>query len=1479
MDYNNFIKSNKGKVSNRKDWDSKKKDFFDKNILPQLSSEPDKEVIRLWKDFNKKADGEVFSGKAKKIEDVPAEKKSEEKGFLDEAWQGTKDIVGDTFRSIPGIGKMETQDVYDFADKASTVGAKMFVSPQLIDKIKGVEEAPMSKEEKDFRATRRGVGRSLSEAFKDSNVVRSITQPEVLQTFPIGGGMLAEAMRQQKRNELWDRISINVLSDAKKPLPPRLKQKQLEDKYPYRPESFGEKVGYGLLGGGIDAVPTFFASKAGLPMKTIMAGMGTLGGFLDIKKKAEAGKELTFDDYQSVFRSGMQGYAMGKVATFTGKYADKFSDKIMGKVAKRQDLNLKSRTYDKLLKSDTMRKMDNVIRTTANTASDTASFGATRLALEGKLPSAEDFVSDMITSLAIYKGMGKASKVDQQGSIGENIQRKLIEIGVKSQNKKENKRIAKEVENIYKTAVDKMKSGQYDEQQAKEFMELNFGILYGKLKGKKQVPGQREAYKEEIVSDKMKILKNREYDAVYGETPEIRKTAMDSIKILSPERADEVQRIIDEDAISAQRYKGQYEDPEKIYKGLDDTYVQELPKELRKIPKERFENRVSQKTEIAIERLVEGMSKNIDKKLDDGIPLKDVDLMEGYERSLFKNLNGGQQDSAYKRTLEILKDKYGLGDNLKYERDYLRNLRRELSERDKVWKRTENQPDAIPEESLISRDEFKRMLRALNKDDSYSPRDKDDMIAELRSRVMHENPKLKNKDEIKGKTAVKMAYESMKDTRWNKAIKDMIEPANKGDKVVDPREYKVRETEIEKAKNLLGEDIVNEIVKKTRYNALPIYESNLKTIKKELGKTGDNFNPKGSKFYLKRLSGQLKYKLQQASRVFENEVSKEYRKLVYDPIIEARGNAKVETNFKLKEFENILRPLNKSSRKRVATFLYSEQPDIIDTLKVMGVKPVKESQLNFNEKKVVEYIRKEMKEYIERVNLSRIASRLKPIDPGEKYFTVVRRLDKFIKEGGDPSQTDIKVWNNDESVKEATKLYSGILRKKNAKNIEISLDLKSIMSGYIKNTVEHIHVSPVSSKVNALIEYNDGKFTMKTQNPGLYRYTREWLNTITGVRNDMLGSPMLDHAVRRVMTNVASASLAYNITTVMSQPEALFNTIIRFPKHMAGALHDLATKGDFAEKHSPELYSRVMDVTVRDTEGGFAKANQKIVDIGMYPMKKVDAMAAKLHWYAKVRYEEARRDKTGYSDHEIYRIASQDMVNSHSSGDLAHIAPIQRTTAGKLFTQFMTYQLNQWYSTKRDIFGIGNKDVSKLQALRQGVMFTVLAGLSNTVREVLGLPGMYPSPVTALAKGFLSDTGAVDWQLFGKRHHKPMSAVGAFVSAVAEMSKILPLGSSGYGAVLTTLEKAWSYGVDRQDYRKLAEYIARIGGIPGTSSIVRIIRIIERMNNSEREYEDEMRERRGEKARRRLDNNLTRKEMRADYRRERNKLRRRRPTR
>ena len=1484
--YDELIKKNTG---DKKAWLKAKSDYFDKHIAPQLDSrgasipEAQAEWDSLSSDANRDS-AKVKTVKIQKEKVAPdrtglptAHKKAHppnDDGLLSDIWSGAKGVARTVTVPIRNNVNIEKKDVYDFARKTSDVAGGFVFNPDLMAKLKGTAKpkAEQSQEEKDYRATQRGVGNSIIDSALNSTVGKVITDPDFLSVVSVSVPPIQPLALyiQTKKRSYKDRKQAGKLT----------KEEQLKEKYPFQPQGLAEKIPGALVGGGIDAVPMFGLSKAKFGMKTIMGGMGLLSSFMDTKKKADKGDKLTFADFQNIVRRGVQGVAMGAVASKVGNVTDKLSNKVMGNVVARQEDYLASSTYNKVLRPTTIKRMDNVVRTGVNTVGDVASFGVTRTALTGKMPTADDFIADMVSSLAIYKGMGKASQRSNNTEYKQGIKEAVIKFGLRSQNKKQNKDVFKKIDKVFDNIIAKQKSGVYDNDTAKQALEVNMGALYGQLKGEKSYGDLRDDVQKESIKEKKTILKKREYEAIYGETPAIRKSAMETLEIILPRRAKEIQSIIDQDVISKKRYKDAvYEDPKMIYDKLGDEYVPDLPDGFpKRIGKPKFNNEVSEKTEIAIENITESLSKNIDDKLNSGMPLNKIELMEGFDSSILKDLNKVQKKSAQARTLEILKDKYGLGSNKEYERQYLRDLRDKLLQPEKVFKRVDNVPDAFPEKDLLTKEQFDRMRLEVMKQKSFLPKDRKTLIDELRRRVRKDNPDMQKGEEIESRVAIESVMKATKDRKWRGATEHLFEPMNKDDSVALFRKKTFTKKILEEVENLVGKETMEKVLEKEIVFSTPIFKSNVDVLKHEMGKTGKNFNPKGSKNPIKRLKGELNYMTQQSSRVFENLVSKEYRKLIYDPVIEAGANAHVEVIKNTEEFAKQIKGLTKKQRKKIATHLYSKQEESLLALKEMGVNTVKDYELSPKEKNVVKYIEGEMKNYIERVNLSRTASGLEKIDPKGDYFTIVRRLDKFIREGGDPSLSDQKIWNNDLVKKDAPELFSSKLRKKSAEHIEISLDLKKIMDGYIKNTVNHIHVSPVTSKVRALINFDKDGFSFANQNPGLHKYTSKWLDRVVGVRSDLLDSPMLDKIVRGVMTNVSSASLAYNITTVLSQPEALFNTIVRFRKDMPGALHDMATKGKFAEEHSPELYTRVMDVTIRDTESAFSRGVQKVVDAGMYPMKKTDAMSAKLHWYASVRNQKRLRSegKNKFSDKEIYRIASQDMVNSHSSGSRAHIAPIQGSTGGKLFTQFMTYQLNQYHSLKRDVLGIGNEDVSKLKGLQQGVEFAILAGLSNTVREAFGMPGMYSSPITAIAQGLYSPDGSVEWQQFNKKRHKPESGFGTFINVLNELGKTLPLASSGYGAVSSLLQRAYREGVDKKDGRKFAEQAIKLLGVPGSSTAIKIIRLFERISedSTEQYNRESANKKRGETLRRTLDDKLTPKEERAKYTRELNKGRR-----
>ncbi len=113
--------------------------------------------------------------------------------------------------------------------------------------------------------------------------------------------------------------------------------------------------------------------------------------------------------------------------------------------------------------------------------------------------------------------------------------------------------------------------------------------------------------------------------------------------------------------------------------------------------------------------------------------------------------------------------------------------------------------------------------------------------------------------------------------------------------------------------------------------------------------------------------------------------------------------------------------------------------------------------------------------------------------------------------------------------------------------------------------------------------------------------------------------------------------------------------------------------------------------------------------------------------------------------------------------------------------------------------------------------------------------------------------------------------LGTMTDVLMEFSKIVPLGSSGYGAVASLLQNTYRHGVVRKDYEKLGKQVVRLLGIPGASMALRVVDILKRNygDQDELERKESTTKKRGEAVRRKLDNTQTRAERKRAYNKER----------
>lgn len=579
--------------------------------------------------------------------------------------------------------------------------------------------------------------------------------------------------------------------------------------------------------------------------------------------------------------------------------------------------------------------------------------------------------------------------------------------------------------------------------------------------------------------------------------------------------------------------------------------------------------------------------------------------------------------------------------------------------------------------------------------------------------------------------------------------------------------------------------------------------------------------------------------------------------------------------------------LNKKARERIATNLYWRQPDIRARMERDGFVERDIPALTTREQQFVEYIDPILRDMGRRVNRARVENGQEPmkiLDDG--YFTVAYMETLAERLGFNPNITmdSLKMFNARKTALRETPFKFKKTRSKEGLKKRLKLDPVEIFDQYMRSAIRHEQLTPLIAKLHELreplktgrmIETAKGPkeelFTLGKEQPNLDRFIQRWANTLAGrdphaflALSDSPANRGIEKIASKLGNNLTASLLAGSLRTAEIQISALRNTAGKIGLGYSAKGVQLMAKTLMEGKienilnRSRVLRSRVADVGLSDLVGGTAhRARQRAIQLGFEPLKRLDFGTALATWlgaesFALNKISKAR--KTGrfeslrehgiefnskLSDREMAaRFADETVVETQGSGLAGDVSPVQRAALGKLIHLFQTFTISDWNFLYKDVFGIGNKNIStglKAKRMMNYIVATVI--FNSFFEDVVGINSPFPDPYRAMKKA--------------KEEGKDGSEI--VLDTVKELGEPIPVvggalryGFSPFGAVVQTtsellntiasqdrelrsslLPKDMDEGIARRG-ALAAEALAKLAGTPGLGQAAKSIRAAKR---------------------------------------------------
>lgn len=576
----------------------------------------------------------------------------------------------------------------------------------------------------------------------------------------------------------------------------------------------------------------------------------------------------------------------------------------------------------------------------------------------------------------------------------------------------------------------------------------------------------------------------------------------------------------------------------------------------------------------------------------------------------------------------------------------------------------------------------------------------------------------------------------------------------------------------------------------------------------------------------------------------------ELKELIYYPIKEAEHTISLER----KKFDTWLKGLRSQvsfeSAHRIGVYAIAQQKrmlrdpktkqnvlyqDGIERLKGMGITDI--PKLTDDEMRVYKIVRDKFDEMYDRLSVARIAGGHKPFPKVENYVTYVLDFKEMEARGMHPLLQGDKVLNPQFIHPSATPLKSAKPRGKTAYPVETNIF--GIMEGYMPQAIKHIHMTPRIAKMRELLgvfvnpKTGDvmDKVGLSQTKPNLYNFLNNWLTFQTGVRptSSFWDKGQVGRVVNALNRNLTFALLSGNLRTMLIQSAALRNTVGEIgAKNTALGVEDMmrvATgnsrlwKEAFAK--SNVLLGRAYDVSAQQAfdairEGKWGSVKTALGRAGMKPIQWLDIGTAWMTW--RGAYRKALSE--GLADTKAARYADDVVVKTQASGAASDVAPIQRTSAGRALTLLQTFVINDWGFFLRDVIGRGNPRISKKEGFTKLLKYvTATTALNVLYEDVLGMNSPFPTPIRAAQEALEQGDDEVSgsW-IFAKELLENMPIMGGAIR----------YGVSPFGAPVELVGQGFEMLQKGASPAKIAEWVAKAKGIPGTGMVSRYAREEER---------------------------------------------------
>lgn len=614
--------------------------------------------------------------------------------------------------------------------------------------------------------------------------------------------------------------------------------------------------------------------------------------------------------------------------------------------------------------------------------------------------------------------------------------------------------------------------------------------------------------------------------------------------------------------------------------------------------------------------------------------------------------------------------------------------------------------------------------------------------------------------------------------------------------------------------------------------------------------------------------------LQNPIRVFE-ELGEPAKELFYRPVKVAENNAILWKNFYNKEFKNVTKGLSQNNSKRIMQFALGQEDD---GLKILQSKGIKVPELKPKEMAAYNYMRQRYDSLLDGLNEARAIIGKEPIPKRDNYITHIKDMNILEQMGFNPVRENIeellvnKVHRNQPAFQFA-KRRTGALKdleldafnvfrkyqEKAVDNIqltpaitkvrELSRNVIDDISPVLRDTAKTNELKKTSQRLQEALRKSRStgasqnvisqqernlaevekqilestgeevvnKFRLKDVAPNAFKYIDQWTDYVAGQKVQSNMPKVLENLMSKLNRNIAFATLSSNVRSALIQPSAIINSVTEIgPKNVSVGIKELIRgQSDFALKNSNVLNGRQFETAIQDIAnsalGKTGRLRSQIAELGIKPLQALDNITAQATWLGAYNRAVSQLGKAGKA---AFNYADDVVTKTQASAARSDVAKIQRSTAGKVATQFQTFVINDFNRIMRDVAGIGNADMTKKDVIKKSL--TYLAGVSmwnSFMEDVLGVPTPFPRPIKAL------------------REEGAGEAVKEIGSQVPIVGGAIRFGGSSLGAAVDLTQQVFNKVNGKYSPKSWWEIAGSVFGVPGTAQLRKTIKGVEGLSD------------------------------------------------